>query len=600
MKKISKFLRRKDTLIIAGIIFAWFLLLSIISIISPIIPFTGDEAANYSEFSRFGPIYPIFHYEFPNNHIFFSVIQSLLIPKLILEFLPTFPRLLNIIVAIYFFLFLFFFTRHLSRKIIFWIFLTIVCFFVSPLVTPYFIVARGYLLGLILLITGIYFMIENKFFISSILFILSGWTVPTYAYTLPFIYIYALYVYPNTRKKELLSAILTLMGIFICYLFIIGQMLVQVNVWGYKSLLDFCIQTLLSITNFSYIKYGFIFNIAYLLLLVFSVAVFLREKGNNKTKEFIIFLISAVFSYLMIIIWFSIFLHVNEPFLRNGLFIPLFLTIILCLIAISTKKDKLKVLILSIIVFNILAGAYLLVVNFQQVNPKYPVFEGEQYYGNNKLLQSIKDKKYTLIPENAKNNDILKYYLLIYSPNSLLPLTPVKANGTKSAEILKLDSNKMPVVFNNGEAYCRKESNSTILPTNKAYLFKKFFQTITLKFIDFFDYSKKNTSRYLLTLSDNTYSDADRLWKDKNYDLAIKTAIRAENYMTMLAGNITIMSQRQEKNQILYSEIQTSLCLHQNILQNMINSKYGTSNAMLVNIKYFFITNYQAVQVIKN
>jgi hypothetical protein len=602
MKKISKFFLGKNKIVI-GTLFLWFLVLFIISIVAPVIPFNGDEAANYLEFSRFGPIYPIFHYELPNNHVFFTVLQSLLVPKVMLSFLPAFPRFLNIIVTVCLFSFLFIFINHLSKKIIFGLILLIACFFISPLVTPYFIVARGYLLGLTLLLIGIYFMVKNKFLVSSVLFILSGWTVPTYAYALPFIYISAMCLYSGARKKVLLSAISTLLGLFICYLFVIGQMLAQVNIWGYNSLLDFITQTLLSITNFSYIKYGYIFNVVYLLLFVISVVVFFKEKENKKIKELIIFLISAVFGYLIIICGLSIFLHANEPFLRNGLFIPLFTVIILYIIALLTKNNNLKVLIFIIIILNILAGAYLLVMNFKQVNPRYPVFAGEQYYTDNKLLQLIKDKGATHVSEKYKNDYIFRYYLSIYSPGLLLSLSSNKVSESKSssssANVSKLDLERIADILNSSTAHCKKESNSIILPTNKLYVFKKLFQNISLKFISFFDYSKQNTSRYLLNLSDNTYSDADILWKDKNYDLAINTVIRAENYMTMLAGNITIMSQRKVKNQKLYSDIQESICLHKNILQNMINSRYGTSNAMITNIKYFFITNYQAVQVIK-
>jgi len=604
MKNIGKSLRGKNKLITVGFLFVWFLILSVISIIAPVIPFNGDEAANYLQFSRFGPIYPMFHYELPNNHVFFSSLQSLFVPRVALAFLPTFPRLLNITVAICLFLFLSIFVRRLSKNVIAWLFLTLACYFISPLVTPYFIVARGYLLGLVLLITGIYFIVRNRFFISSILFILSGWTVPTYAYALPFIYLSAIYIYSSARKKVLLSGILAIFGLFVCYLPIIGQMLIQTNVWGYKSLLIFLTQTTISVTNFSYITLGWLFNVAYILLLVFSIAIFLREERKREIKEFVTFLTISIFGYLIMICGLSIFLHVNEPFLRNGLFIPLFIVIILFSIAFRTKNNKLKMLILTMISLNILTGVYLFAANFRQSHPNYPVFAGEQYYTDDKILQQIRDRKITNVPKEFKNNEMVEYYLLIYSPSSFILLNsnqPVQVGlSSQSASISKLDIKDMPMVINNPTVYCRKEPNPIILPTSKAYLFKKIFQTATLKLIDFFDYSKRYSSQYLLSLSDSTYAESDILWKNKQYDLAIETALRAENYMTVLAGNIHVLFVRQEKDPKLYSEIQESFCLHQKILNEMANNKYKTTNDTLLDVIYFSRVNYQAMQSIKN
>lgn len=602
----DKFLRNKIRVLKILVFSLWFLVLFTISIAAPVIPLNGDEAANYLQFSRFGPIYPIFHYEAPNNHVFFTILQSLLIPKQALQFLPIFPRILNVIVGGFFFLFLFFIIKKLFKEnYILWIFITISCFFISPLVTPYFIVARGYLLGLTLLIMGIYLLTNEKFYLSSILFILSGWTLPTYAYALPFVYTSALFVFPNSKKKLTLLAILTVLILLFCYLPILGQMLYLTSAGGYNSLWEFLSQTLSSITNFSYIKFGNILNYGYILVFIIGILSYLRENGNKTPKKFITFLISAILSYIIIICALSPF-HVNEPFLRNGLFIPAFVLIINLLVAVLTKNNILKLIIFILLFLNILTGAYIFISDFVSPQSKYPLFEGEFHPRDSTVLASIMDKKieYSSLSESMRNKSTVRYYYSIYYPSSLLAFKSNEAGednvASQSADISKITFNDIGIIPENNSKYCGKEPVPYILPTNKLYVLEKLFQNISVRFIDFFDYSKKYTIRYLLKLSDNTYAEADYLWRSGNYSLAINTASRAENYMSIVGLNTNILSVRKQKDQKLFVEIEASICLHKKILQNIMESEHGKENKQLSNIIYFFKSNYQTVQSIKN
>src|SRR5262249_16185728 len=148
------------------------------------VPLTSDESWNYHYVSRRGAFYALTTYELPNNHILFSALQSLLPDRLIVAW-PPIIRLLNIIYGTVFLLL----AQYLLKPNLGSVGATIgaaALVLCNPLFTLYFFIARGYLLGsLLLLISLAIAATGRKFALSAIFAGLATLCVPTFALALP-------------------------------------------------------------------------------------------------------------------------------------------------------------------------------------------------------------------------------------------------------------------------------------------------------------------------------------------------------------------------------------------------------------------------------
>lgn len=577
------------------ILAASFLILLDLSILNPLLPLSSDEAWNYLGFSRFGPIYPIFHYELPNNHVFFSILQSLTVPTFLLSYFPTATRLLNCFVGAMLFSFLYFLTNKFFKgnNLIRLGFL-LMCFFISPSVTPYFLVARGTLLGMTLLIFAIYLLSAREYYLSSFILILSGWTLPTYAYTYPIIFLSAYFLADHKdRGKIISSVVIVLVGLVLCYLPVIKIMLSQTNVWGYSSLYAFFSENFMSISNLSYLPYGLIFHIFFIVGYVISMIVLFRGKFDQGLKKIILLLNSAILSYFTTVFLLAVVRSMNEPFLRNGIFVPLFIGITISSMMIVTKNRLFRISIFTLLALNMVAGIYLFVSRLPHRNQlPYPAYTGEQSYASKPLLQLLGKNKPKEITENLRMDPLINYYSTIYS-------IPTEESQKGTGEKLELSTQSFVIASVSSSVAPSLESNPIILPSSPLYLVKKVWQMFSLKFINFTDKTGERKIYYLLSLSDSTYAESDRLLRNGNMSMSVQTAARAENYMTNLVGSSKVVFANKKMNGIMKDRIESSLLMHRNILEKICESERNDDNTFSAVI-YFFNSNSKSIQSIND
>lgn len=395
------------------LIFLFFAWLILIGIIYPLLPLTGDEAWNYLGFARYGSLFTLTHYELPNNHIFFTFIQSLFVHKKILVHFPLELRLFNCIVgATLLFLSGFIVAKITNKK--FSIKLTslaaILVFFASPLLTPYFIVGRGYLLGSLFLLIGIYLFLNKKFYASVLAFILSVWTIPSFAFAIPLIYVFDLYNDKKNRKKIFATGFLIPIISFMVYLPVIKQLISASSFgWGYNSLQVFLTLTFNSLSNLFIIPFGsLIFLTTYFLSLII-----IKNEGNKKLKSFVLFLFLSNFGYVIFaVLFFSLNLS-TLPFIRNGIFIPLFISFT-NISAYFNAHGKQRIFLGFILVLNLTAGIYLFSKLLPFNKSTYPFFDGEQKYTSSNLTHFLNNGG-EFIKNDSKDTIQIMYFSFINS-----------------------------------------------------------------------------------------------------------------------------------------------------------------------------------------
>lgn len=565
------------------LLFLQLLFLLYVSIISPAFAMTIDEAWNFMFISRFGFLYALTHYPAANNHIVFTALQALIVPPNILWSYPYFLRITNVFAGTALFMLLYFFLcTFLSKKSFLWsmvIFVTF--FFISPTVTTYFIVARGYILGIVFLLSGIYVLTSRRYVPAAVLFILSGWTIPTYIYTLPLIYFGSLvFGRRDDRNAVMYAAVGTILGLLLCYVPVIRSVLAQTNAVGNLSLPQYITETRLFLTNYSYSPYGNIFNMVYIAIYIISLAVIFRARVPAKFKLFILSLTSSIASYLGCIIVLSITHVARPPYLRNGIFIPIFIAItIVCTLAI-TRHLWLKILISVIILGNISLGMIFfrnLLRDHQKsfymgFYEKYSISQSEISLLQQKIMPSLPKAIWTEGP-------VLEYFSYVYS----VPIQSISADKVSQNDSIRVTPKNEPTPW--------------ILPTNPLYVIRRLWQYVSLKDTEVISPTfVRPRIIYLLSESDITYAEAHILWKQKLYDISLQTLAHAENDVTILAGNIDVLFGYGDIDQGLINDILPSIALHQNIIKQMRAQTSGTYDEELSHIEDISLQNLHTIK----
>ncbi len=359
-------------LVVIGIV------LCIVSIVYPVIPLTGDEVSNYLFFSKNGPLQVMTNYELPNNQVFFTLIQSIFIHKTMLAILPYILRIFNVIYAIIFI----WMVRVYFRKIsdVWWI-LTALCLafvFSGPVITPYFIVARGYILGSSLFFGGVYFLIRHKAYLASMLLILSAWTIPTFAYAYPLLFVVGWYALKE-KNIWMKTAFLTMAGIALAYFPLLHDIRIQTSRWGYASFWEFVTMTYMTVSNYAYIPCGQLFHFIYIMGYVWSVFSVYKERASH-TRTWLLLLAMGILSYFLSTAFFFYVAHVHAPYVRNGFFITL--TVVWTMIYVSWRSSNkaIRWLLITLLVGNTIAGLYIFTQTLILKKDRYPVFDGELSY----------------------------------------------------------------------------------------------------------------------------------------------------------------------------------------------------------------------------
>jgi len=295
----------------------------------------NDEADNYVQFSSRGFWYSLTHYHVPNNHLLFSALNSIIFSKAILKQNPLLLRTSNIIVLVFLIYHLFDYLRsHLAGKIIPSL-LTISLLTSSIPITLHLVLSRGYLLGFLFLFLGIKYstLSQKKITKKSILFfILSTYCVPTFAYTIPGIFIFYLYDKGKTISENyqriIYPSFLYLTSTLILHGPVIRQMKGHTQyIWGERS--SFWTRLIQSFSSFP-LTYT---QSLYLFCPILILSIYLLNK-NLRKKHFIF--LTPIISFCLVTLLFNVVLKIDYPFVRNIHFFTLFILLFL----LTTSKSK--------------------------------------------------------------------------------------------------------------------------------------------------------------------------------------------------------------------------------------------------------------------
>ncbi len=553
-----------------------------LSVVQPVIPLTYDEAWNFTDISRHGPVYVITHYPFPNNHIFFTALQSVLTPFAVLPFLPYALRLVNIIVCSVLFLLLFIFLRTIFPKYqYFHIPVLLSLFFVTPLVTTYFIVSRGYVLGSLLLFLGVYCLARKKYAVAVIPLALSAWTVPTFLYTLLFLYI-AVFLLNKKQDRPFIvpTGFAVGMFVFLLYIPVLKYVLASTNQWTTYSFWTFLTETVQSLSNYSFLPNGWILHSLYVMLYIFSVCIVCFRKNSSSVKRFFLYLNIAVMSYLVTIYILSQLHLARPPFMRNGLFIPMVVHLTIIYAATCMTRLYFRCIACCILAGNLLAGIYLFTTQlpYTSIHP-YPYLTELSFLSKTpqQLKKEIQEKR--LIADQSSDNAVLKYYSLLYNIELIESVASTVLHSTGQTPVQGSNKTMVSSVQQKTE---KNDSVPVLLPDNILYAGKRVWRNMMLKSYDIFVLSKKPKIRYLLGLSDETYAESFVLWNKNKRELALKTLLKAENFVTLMTPEIHTLSNSGDIDKQLYAEIKNSIEQHLQLLLYLLSTANEAELHMLL------------------
>jgi hypothetical protein len=310
--------------------------------ISGRIPLTYDESFNYHDVSRLGAVYSLTSYKFPNNHIFFSALQSLLPDRLILDW-PPLVRLLNVLYGIVLLLVVCHVLRTHGglRSGLFGAAVIALC---SPLFTLYFFVARGYLLGTLLLLLSLVTAATGRKHIATGIFAgLATACVPTFALALPGVFAAtAIAVFAEAGARRALLAASSVAGV---HFVIAGAVYIPIRnlVLGHRNTWMAGVRIP---EYFAEVLSGFANHLVISILLVVAITVQsalvlkawrqgIGEPGSVERlhrRALTLGLIASCVSYYLLICLLYLFKFSNVPFVRNGMFSPAVLWLALLLL----------------------------------------------------------------------------------------------------------------------------------------------------------------------------------------------------------------------------------------------------------------------------
>lgn len=567
-----------------------------ISIIRPIIPITYDEAWNFTDLSRHGPLYAITRYPFPNNHVFFTVLQSVFTPTAILSYMPYMLRFVNVVVcSILFYLLYVVFNTTFRQRILFSIFGLLSWFFVSPLVTPYFIVGRGYMLGSLLLITGIYFLAQKKYAYAVLPIALSVWTVPTFLYTLPLLYC-VLLAQGERRQRIIISltGVTIVIADFLLYLPILKNIFATTNLWTTYTFPPFFWDTVRSLSNYSFIPYGNIPHYLYIILYAYSIYIICLQKKHLSIKRFLVHLNTAILSYLFIILILSQLHLAHPPFMRNGIFIPLVICMTIIYATTLITTIRFRRIAWCILIGNIVAGVFLFTAKFPYTpaNPYPYILELSPLSKNQQeLSKELKEKRITV--NQSSDGAALKYYSVIYNIPLAEYVAPI-ASPSSNTIVVNQDTEK-PAAIPIQQRAIKHTNPPFILPDNPFYIIKRVWQQIMLKSFDVFVLSKKPKIRYLLALSDETYAESRILWNEGKKTLALRTIPKAEHFITLITPEIHTLSNSGDTDKQLYEDIKISVDEHMQTLTSLIAGSTESEKSTLLLVQTNAINNLKTI-----
>ena len=342
------------------------LVVAVVSYISltGIVPLTYDEAANYQIFSSRGYAFVLTNYSLPNNHVFFTLLQSLLPGSMV----DAAPRCLRIINAITSAALIIVISRVMQRAIdtsgvvptkfraLLGTAASICVLFASPLFIIYLFIARGYLLGSVILFGSSLLAIKATRFAPHVLGVgvaLAAWCVPTFAFAAPGMALAIFFTEKGSVAsrfaKTILSGVVSSAVLGLVYLPIIEQMREQSDKWTKP----------LPFGGFTWSHFELATSLAsswagalLLMITLMAVAVGLYSKGATSLLRLALAMTAAALSFYLVAEVLNAAGLCPAPFLRNALFIPPFIWTALFIAALALASKPLKAVVFAILISN--------------------------------------------------------------------------------------------------------------------------------------------------------------------------------------------------------------------------------------------------------
>ncbi|HWW94671.1 MAG TPA: hypothetical protein VN375_14985 [Vicinamibacteria bacterium] len=348
---------------LAGI---WLLLLTILSLRGHV-PLTYDEAWNFTDIASRGVVYVISHYPNPNNHVAFTALQALLLPATLVETWPPLLRIPNLLVGAALLALL---ARVLgrSRGPATATLLALCVLLVSPLFTTYLLVARGYLLGTLLLLASLVWAAEGRSLGGTVLLLaLATWTVPTFGYAVPGALAGAALCGRQPRRAAVAVAVAGLAYlalVLLLYAPVLPAMLAQRQSWRGAALPGrFSLGIVGRLANVPITGVGVL-----ALLLAAGAALLARRRPDRSRDRLLLLALAASASFLVVAETLTALHLVGTPFWRNMLFAPLFLALALGLVLPALPRGG-QVLVWALLLSNAALGVRDLGASFVTGSP---------------------------------------------------------------------------------------------------------------------------------------------------------------------------------------------------------------------------------------
>ena len=285
-----------------------------------------DEGDNFI-LARKGPLTVLTTYENPNNHVFFTFLQSFLPEKLFYSN-PLLFRLNNFIYVIITLLILsYILNRYAKISFLLSVCLAVGLLTISPIQTEWLLFARGYVLGMLLVIGGCILLVKEKNLpLISILFALSFWTIPTYGYILPGIMVarFCRYLQVESLARNLARTMqLGLMTTALTLIFYSPIIKEVIDASKFSWLQGMVYQDYAAFLNawgegFSQMAIAKILAGSIVLLLLYCGSQILTRKTAD--IYWTALMAGSTISYLAVVILLDVLDITNPPFSRNGMF----------------------------------------------------------------------------------------------------------------------------------------------------------------------------------------------------------------------------------------------------------------------------------------
>jgi len=349
-------------------------------------PHNYDEAFNYLFFADRGPRFAVTDYSYPNNHIFFSLIQGL-IPRSLADSVPLALRGPNFFISAALLVVL---TAEIWRR---WTTLpkAVALVFAGPWALMYFPVARGYQLGALLtaaalLLVARYADLRWTPSAAAVMIALAAWTVPTFAFGAPIVA--ALYALRRRWRDATVYSTVFVVLAFLLYVPVLDQL------FGDSTN---SVTPALPFTRFARALGGELFFLpdwASLIILamgaaalVLAIRTLLQPAEADERTRWSFLLLGFALTFVISAELITLFTDVSSPFVRNAAFASLFVPVGIWASELWRYR-VVQVVIVGLLAWNVLLGVDL----YQGVTDGSEVlaFEGT-YLGHTPRLDELVD-----------------------------------------------------------------------------------------------------------------------------------------------------------------------------------------------------------------